>query len=79
MIDMSIRVITKLPNSEQSYKGKVKTHNYINRQNQSTTGKLCIHLKLNDNSLRGELLSRISMNFEALLVSVGLAMQGNDY
>jgi hypothetical protein len=35
-----IRVITKLSNSEQSYKGKVKTHNYINRQNQSTTGKL---------------------------------------
>ena len=35
-----IRVITKLPNSGQSYKGKVKTHNYINRQNQSTTGKL---------------------------------------
>ena len=38
--DSSIRVITKLPNSEQSYKGKVKTHKYINRQNQSTTGKL---------------------------------------
>ena len=35
-----IRVITKLPNSEQSYKGKVKTHKYINRQNESTTGKL---------------------------------------
>jgi hypothetical protein len=35
-----IKVITKLLNSEQSYKGKVKTHNYINRQNQSTTGKL---------------------------------------
>jgi hypothetical protein len=35
-----IRVITKLPNSEQSYKGKVKTHKYINRQNQSKTGKL---------------------------------------
>ena len=35
-----IKVITKLPNSEQSYKGKVKTHNYINKQNQSTTGKL---------------------------------------
>jgi hypothetical protein len=35
-----IRVITKLPNSEQSYKGKVETHKYINRQNQSTTGKL---------------------------------------
>ena len=27
-----IRVITKLPNSEQSYKGKVKNHNYKNRQ-----------------------------------------------
>ena len=38
--EAQIRVITKLPNSEQSYKGKVKTHNYINRQNQSTTGKL---------------------------------------
>jgi hypothetical protein len=36
----NIKVITKLPNSEQSYKGKVKTHYYINRQNQSTTGKL---------------------------------------
>ena len=35
-----IRVITKLPNSEQSYKGKVKAHKYINRQNQSTTWKL---------------------------------------
>ena len=40
MSNMYIRVITKLPTSEQSYKGKVKTHNYINRQNQSTTGKL---------------------------------------
>jgi hypothetical protein len=32
-----IRVITKLPNSEQPYKGKVKTHKYINRQNQSSS------------------------------------------
>ena len=31
-----IKVITKLPNSEQSYIGKVTTHNYINRQNQET-------------------------------------------
>jgi hypothetical protein len=37
---LQIRAITKLPNSEQSNKGKVKTHKYINRQNQSTTGKL---------------------------------------
>jgi hypothetical protein len=40
LVRFKIKVITKLPNSEQSYKGKVKTHNYINRQNQSTTGKL---------------------------------------
>ena len=40
LLSMYIKVITKLPNSEQSYKGKVQTHNYINRQNQSTTGKL---------------------------------------
>jgi hypothetical protein len=33
-----IRVITKLPNSEQSNKGKVKTHKYINRQNQRNGG-----------------------------------------
>ena len=32
-----IKEITKLSNS---YKGKVRTHNYIKRQNQSTTGKL---------------------------------------
>ena len=31
--NLHIRVITKLPNSVQSYKGKVKTHKYINRQN----------------------------------------------
>ena len=35
-----IRVITKLPNIEQSSKGKGKTHKSTNRQNQLTTGKL---------------------------------------
>jgi hypothetical protein len=39
-LELEIRVIKKLTNSEQSYKGKVKTHKYINRKNQSTTGKL---------------------------------------
>jgi len=38
--ELSIRVITKLPNTEQSSKGKGKTHKSTNRQNQSTTGKL---------------------------------------
>jgi hypothetical protein len=33
-MSFKIGVITKLPNSEQSCKGKVKTDNYINRQNQ---------------------------------------------
>jgi hypothetical protein len=37
-----IRVITKLPNTEQSSKGKGKTHKSTNRQNQSTTGKLAM-------------------------------------
>ena len=32
--DYEIRVITKLSNSELSYKGKVKTHKDINRQTQ---------------------------------------------
>jgi hypothetical protein len=40
MDQFMIRVITKLPNTEQSSKGKGKTHKSINRQNQSTTGKL---------------------------------------
>jgi hypothetical protein len=35
-----IRVITKLPNSQQSNKEKVNSHKYINRQKQATTGKL---------------------------------------
>ena len=30
----------KITELEQSSKGKVKTHKYMNRQNQSTTGKL---------------------------------------
>ena len=34
---LSIRVITTLPNTEQSSKGKGKTHKSTNRQNQSTT------------------------------------------
>jgi hypothetical protein len=59
-----IRVITKLPNSEQSYKGKVKTHNYINRQNQSTTGKL---RKRNDPDLVQAFLKKwwVESNFKA--------------
>jgi hypothetical protein len=39
-MNATVRVITKLPNSEQSNKGKVKTHKYINRQDHSTTGIL---------------------------------------
>jgi hypothetical protein len=35
-----IRVIKKLPNTEQSSKGKGKTHKSTKIQNQSTTGKL---------------------------------------
>ena len=44
MLIMSIKVITKLPNSEQSYKGKVKTHNYINRQIQVLLRKMIFYV-----------------------------------
>jgi hypothetical protein len=46
MVCLKIRVITKLPNSEQSSKGKVKTHKYIqtksvnNRKTVKTVMKL---------------------------------------
>ena len=36
----SVMEITKSPNTEQSSKGKGKTHKSTNRQNQSITGKL---------------------------------------
>jgi hypothetical protein len=38
-----IWVITKLPNSEQSSKGKVKTHKHINRQNQVLSSSTTYH------------------------------------
>ena len=40
MDQFMIKIITKIPNTEQSSKGKGKTHKSINRQNQSTTVKL---------------------------------------
>ena len=40
LFENQLRVITKLQNTEQSSKGKGKTHKSTNRQNQSTTGKL---------------------------------------
>ena len=40
LINMNKDNNKKLPNSEQSSKGKVKTHKYINRQNQSTKESL---------------------------------------
>jgi hypothetical protein len=40
VIKVGVMVLEKLPNSEQSSKGKVKTHKHIHRQNQSTTAKL---------------------------------------
>ena len=57
-----IRVITKLPNSEQSYKGKVKTHNYINKENQSTTGKLwkiSLYLQIKEHQLGNYIRTQI--------------------
>jgi hypothetical protein len=57
-----IRVITKLPNSEQSYKGKVKTHKYINGQNQS-------HLAMNwvwTHNLSGDYTGSCKSNYHMI-------------
>jgi hypothetical protein len=71
-----IRVITKLPNSEQSYKGKVKTHNYINRQNQSTTRKLW---KRNDPDLVQAFLKKwwVESDFKAPNLPLSLRFKGS--
>ena len=69
-----IKVITKLPNSEQSYKGKVKTHNYINRQNQSTTGKLW---KRNDPDLVQAFLKNTKVYKKNLIIFIERLVRTN--
>jgi hypothetical protein len=66
-----IRVITKLPNSEQSSKGKVKTHKYIYRQNQSTTGNIfyCNTIYI-EKSMRNIIISYIHMVFQLIFDSI---------
>jgi uncharacterized protein YbcC (UPF0753/DUF2309 family) len=69
--------MTKLPNSEQSYNGKVKTHKYINNQNESINGKFTMgKLKSSELvvliriSVRGLLLTRKLLNQGFLLVKL---------
>ena len=71
-----IRVITKFPNSEQSYKGKVKTHKYINRQNQSTTEN-CENC--NDPDLAQALLKKlwVESDFKAPNLPLSLRLKGS--
>ena len=80
LMQTGIRVITKLPNSEQSYKGKVKTHNYINRQNQSTT-RNCENC--NDPDMVQAFLKKwwVESDFKApnLLLSLRLKVSGCHY
>ena len=73
---MQIRVITKLPNSEQSYKRKVKAHNYINRQNQSTTEN-CENR--NDPDLVQEFLKKwwVESDFKAPNLPLSLRFKGS--
>ena len=72
-----IRVITKLPNSEQSYKGKVKTHKYTNRQNQSTTEN-CENR--NDPHLVQTFLKKwwVESDFKAPNLPLSLWLKGSD-
>jgi hypothetical protein len=76
MLLLQIRVITKLPNSEQSHKGKVKTHKYINRQNQSKTGKLW---KRNDPDLVQAFLKKwwVESDFKAPNLPLSLRLKGS--
>jgi hypothetical protein len=56
----------KLPNSEQSSKGKVKTK-YINRQNQSTTGNIFYCNKTYiEKSMRNIIISYIHVVFQLI-------------
>jgi hypothetical protein len=71
-----IRVITKLPNSEQSYKGKFKIIKYINRQNQSTTGKMW---KRNDPNLVQAFLKKwwVESDFKASNLPLSLRFKAS--
>jgi hypothetical protein len=66
----SIRVKTKLPNTEQSSKGKGKTHKSTNRQNQSTTGIPSFH---NDqektNKKRQTIVDKITLAINSIFCS----------
>ena len=66
-----IRVITKLPNTEQSSKGKGKAHKSTNRQNQSTTGKLG---KLHFERTRWRLLKNTSCALYQISTFVSLSL-----
>ena len=73
---LQIRVITKLPNSEQSYKGKVKTHKYISRQNQSITEN-CENR--NDTDLVQAFLKKwwVESDLKALNLPLSLRLKGS--
>jgi hypothetical protein len=76
MLLSGIRVITKLPNSEQSYKGKFKIIKYINRQNQSTTGKMW---KRNDPNLVQAFLKKwwVESDFKASNLPLSLRFKAS--
>ena len=71
-----IRIIIKLPNSAQSYKGRVKTHKYINIQNQSTTEN-CENS--NDPDLLQALLKKwwVESDFKAPNLPLSLRLKGS--
>jgi hypothetical protein len=69
------RTIRKLPNSEQSYKGKVKTHNYINRKksvNRKTVKKTKARTWISNVICRGIFV------FSELTLAVGVPFVDSD-
>jgi hypothetical protein len=75
VLHLQIRVITKLPNSEQSFKGKVKTHKYINRQI-SQQPENCENR--NDPNLVQAFLKKwwVESDFKALNLPLSLRLKG---
>ena len=74
---IEIRVITKLPNSEQSYKGKVKTHRYYKETKSVEQPENCENR--NDSDLVQAFLKKwwVESDFKAPNLPLSLRLKGS--
>jgi hypothetical protein len=66
-----IKVITKLPNSEQSYKGKVQTHNYINEQT--------FTCNFHNNMLHDHMIKQTNGNIQRIVSELNISIKKNKH